>query len=439
MNFRSLLPLSQLTRRAQLSLALLLYTMLIAGCSVNPVTGKNEIAWMSEAWEVNTGKQYYGFQQQAGGGDYSIDPALSRYVNQVGQRIAKVSDRPHLPYEFVVLNDSVPNAWALPGGKIAINRGLIDQLNNEAELAAVLAHEIVHAAARHSAQSQEMGTLIGLGSMAATVLLSSSGVDDQLAHAGIAYGGLYGQQRYSRTRELEADEYGMKYMRAAGYDPQGAVELQKTFVRLSQQRQSNLFDMLFASHPPSQSRVAANQQTAAQLPAGGTLGEANFQSQTRALRLRKPAYDYADKAAKALTEKQFGQALQLADQAIALERREGLFHELRGAALSGLERPREAMTSLNNAVSLNPNYYRPLVRRGLLRHEMNAVAGAESDLKASLKLAPTPTALLKLGEISEGRQNCREALRYYGMAAQQSQQLQQSLAPKIQNLQTICR
>jgi predicted Zn-dependent protease len=93
------------------------------------------------------------------GGDMVADPELTAYVQSVGQRIAAVSDS-DLPYEFVVLNNGVPNAWALPGGKIAVNRGLLAELEDEAELAAVLGHEIVHAAARHGAQAVTRGTLL---------------------------------------------------------------------------------------------------------------------------------------------------------------------------------------------------------------------------------------------------------------------------------------
>ena len=102
------------------------------------------------------------------------------YVNEVGQKLAAVADR-KLPYEFVVLNNSVPNAWALPGGKIAVNRGLLTELKNEAELAAVLGHEIVHAAARHGAKAQERGTLLQVGLAAAQIGAAVSGVDTNVA------------------------------------------------------------------------------------------------------------------------------------------------------------------------------------------------------------------------------------------------------------------
>ncbi len=126
----------------------------LTACGVNPVTGKREIQFVSEAAELQLGEQQYAPTRQSEGGDFKQLPELTSYVNEIGQKLAAVSDR-KLPYEFVVLNSSVPNAWALPGGKIAVNRGLLPELRSEAELAAVLGHEIVHAAARHGAKAQE--------------------------------------------------------------------------------------------------------------------------------------------------------------------------------------------------------------------------------------------------------------------------------------------
>ena len=134
-------------------------SILISGCSTNPVTGRSELSLISERQELAIGQRQFMPAQQSAGGTYSVDTNLVRYVNNVGQRLAAVSDR-DLPYEFVVINDSTPNAWALPGGKIAINRGLLMALENEAELAAVLGHEIVHAAARHGARTMERAMLL---------------------------------------------------------------------------------------------------------------------------------------------------------------------------------------------------------------------------------------------------------------------------------------
>src|SRR6188768_2826057 len=112
--------------------ALLLLTL--SACGTNPVTGKREIQFVSEAQELQIGEQQYAPTRQSEGGDFKMLPELSAYVSEIGQKLAAVSDR-KLPYEFVVLNSSVPNAWALPGGKIAVNRGLLTELQSEAELA----------------------------------------------------------------------------------------------------------------------------------------------------------------------------------------------------------------------------------------------------------------------------------------------------------------
>ena len=134
-----------------------------SSCAVNPVTGERELSLLSKSQQIQIGTQQYSPGQQSQGGVYHLDPSLNAYVNEIGQKLAAVSAEPGFPYEFVVLNNSVPNAWALPGGKIAINRGLLVELEDEAELAAVLGHEVVHAAAGHGASQMSRGMLIGLG------------------------------------------------------------------------------------------------------------------------------------------------------------------------------------------------------------------------------------------------------------------------------------
>ncbi|MCK7498554.1 MAG: M48 family metalloprotease [Comamonadaceae bacterium] len=148
--------------------AALLAALALAGCAANPVTGRTELHLVSEGQEIQLGQQYYSPSRQSQGGDYVTDPRVTEYVRQVGNRLAAVADR-QLPYEFVVLNSGELNAWALPGGKIAVNRGLLVELKNEAELAAVLGHEIVHAAARHGAQQMEKGQLLQIGAAVAAI------------------------------------------------------------------------------------------------------------------------------------------------------------------------------------------------------------------------------------------------------------------------------
>ena len=213
-------------------LATVLLAVALTGCATNPVTGRKEIQMVSEGQEIQLGQQYYGPSRQSQGGDYVTDPRVTQYVQQVGNRLAAVADRP-LPYEFVVLNSGELNAWALPGGKIAINRGLLVELKNEAELAAVLGHEIVHAAARHGAQQMEKGQLLQIGAAIATIGAAAYGGSDlgNVVGQGAAVGAQLLQAKYGRDDELESDLYGMKYMKLAGYDLQAAVSLQELFVR----------------------------------------------------------------------------------------------------------------------------------------------------------------------------------------------------------------
>ncbi|MFZ2508002.1 MAG: M48 family metalloprotease, partial [Steroidobacteraceae bacterium] len=238
--------------------------VLLPACSVNPVTGKKELMLVGEGTELQIGQRNFAPMRQAEGGDQQLDPALTSYVQGVGQRLAAVSDR-NLPYEFAVLNNSIPNAWALPGGKIAVNRGLLTELKSESELAAVLGHEVVHAAARHSARAMSRGMLIQGGLMAAQVAAHDSDYGN-IAMLGAGIGAQLVTQRYNREAELEADSYGIDYMKRAGYDAQGAVSLQETFLRLNARKDGGWLAGMFASHPPSQERLEANRRKAAALP-----------------------------------------------------------------------------------------------------------------------------------------------------------------------------
>ena len=221
-------------------LSLLIACAGVAACAVNPVTGERNFQMYGPEWENQVGAQMYAPMKQSQGGEWTLDPELSAYVKQVGQRLAKQARRKEaLEFEFSILNDSTPNAWALPGGKIVINRGLLTELESEAELAAVLGHEIVHADAAHGARAQSKGMLTQAGAMISMVILGSTIESQQAREVAMmvpAMGAQMLTQKYGRDAERESDEYGMLYMSEAGYNPQGAVELQETFVKLSEGR-----------------------------------------------------------------------------------------------------------------------------------------------------------------------------------------------------------
>ena len=393
----------------------LLFAAALAACATNPVTKKSELAFVSEAQEISIGSQQYLPSQQSSGGKFILDPALTAYVAEVGQKLVKVSDRSNLPFEFVIINDSVPNAWALPGGKLAINRGLLTELKSEAELAAVLGHEIVHAAARHGARSVEQGTLLAAGAAVVSVLGSDSRHGDLIDLAAHVGAGLIGQ-RYGREHELEADHYGIDYMVRAGYDPKAAVELQETFVRLSGDKKPNWLAGLFASHPPSQERVEANRKKASALPGNLFRGDAVYRQRIAGLIGTRPAYLAHDEGRK-LLEKEPRKAIEKADEALAIEPREAMFHDLRGDALKGLGRNAEAEKEYNEAIRRNGEYFAHYLNRGLVRQQLGNKAGAKSDMEQANRLLPTSAAHYVLGNLAQGENNPTRAIEHYKLAA----------------------
>ena len=361
------------------------------------------------------GNANYAFMQQSGGGNYDVDPGLTTYVRGVGNKLAAVSDRV-LPYEFVVLNSSVPNAWALPGGKIAINRGLLTEMNSEAELAAVLGHEIVHAAARHSARQASRGLLLQ-AAVLGTAIMTSDSEYGNLAMGGASVGAQLINQRYGRNAESESDLYGMRYMSKAGYDPQGAVDLQQTFVRLSEGRQSDWLTGLFSSHPPSQGRVNANIQTLATLPQGGETGEARYRAAMQQTFDTKPAYDVYDEGRKALAEKNHSLALQKAEEAIELFPGEAHFYGLRGDARYVSERYDMAVNNYDVAIRRRGDFFQYYLQRGLANEKLGNNTSARADLEKSNALFPTEVAAYSLGNIAAKQGDNAKAIEYYSAVA----------------------
>ncbi len=390
----------------------------LSGCGVNPVTGERELQFVSESQEIAIGKQQYSPSRQMQGGDYVVDQQLTEYVSSVGERLAIHSDRP-LPYEFVVLNNSVPNAWALPGGKIAFNRGLLTELGSEAELAAVMGHEIVHSAARHGAKSMERGILMQ-GALLALAVSVNDNRYSNLIVGGAQVGAQLVTLKHGRDAERESDLYGMEYMKKAGYDPAAAVDLQKTFVRLSQQRQkgnSNWLDGLLSSHPASEERVRNNEATAARIGTGGDYGRERYQAAIARLLETKPAYEAYDEALKAMEAGDTVRARQLAEEALRIEPAEAKFHALIGDIDANNNRYASARSRYDRAIALNPQYFQFYLGRGLLSQTEGRLREAESDLTRSVNLLPTAPAYFSLGQMAANAGRTDQAIEYYKVAA----------------------
>jgi predicted Zn-dependent protease len=394
---------------------LIITCLFVYGCAVNPVTGKNELAIIPESSEINIGTENYVPGRQMQGGDYTVDPKVAAYVNEVGQKLVAVSDR-KLPYEFVVLNNGTPNAWALPGGKIAVNRGLLLELNSEAELAAVLGHEIVHAAARHGARRMEKGIILQGALIATGIAARDSDYGSMIVGGAKVAAGLI-QTRYSREDEREADFYGMQYMSRSGYDPMAAVYLQETFVRLQDNQSSNWLAGLFASHPPSLDRVQDNRETVSRLPQGGKVGSEIYRQRTASLVTSKRAYESYDIGREYLENGDAPKARAYAQEAIKIEPREARFYALRGDTHFLQERYSDALADYNRAIERNDNYFYFYLQRGQARKKLNLGEEAFADLEKSTRLLPTAKAYNSMGELELARGNRQKAIRNFAEAA----------------------
>jgi len=227
---------------------------ILAGCAINPVTGQNQLMLVSEQEERQLGLQ----TRESVGKEYGVygDAALQGYVSGVAQPLARVSHRPTLDWHFEVMDSPVVNAFAAPGGYVFVTRGLLAAVNDEAELAGVLAHEIGHVTARHSAHQMSQAMLAGLGVQLGTALAGSYGnLLGPLLEAGTGLLFL----KYSRDDERQADALGVEYATKAGYDTNRMADF---FVTL--QRQESLdggkgggVPEWFSTHPSPVDREAS--------------------------------------------------------------------------------------------------------------------------------------------------------------------------------------
>lgn len=254
--------------------------LLLAACATNPVTGGSDFVLMSEEQEISLGRKYSAeiVKQMP----VYEDPQLADLVQRVGEQLASHSHRPELYYRFTVLDSTTVNAFALPGGYIYITRGMLAYLNSEAELAAVLGHEIGHVTARHSVRQQSTATITDLLGAVISVSTGIQGIDTLTDIAGTAV-----VRGYGREHELEADRLGAEYLAKSGYDPEAMLEVvgvlknQETFeasIAKQEGREPNVYHGLFSTHPNNDARFQEVVSAANKYKTGTTtrLGRKSF-------------------------------------------------------------------------------------------------------------------------------------------------------------------
>ena len=316
-----------------------------AGCTVNPVTGKSQLDLLGEAQEVEMGKQYYPGAVQSSLGPID-DRELQAAVARAGNAVAGVGHRPALPYEYTAVNDPQVNAFALPGGKICITRGLLSRMESEDGMAAVLGHEVGHVTARHAvaAYNRQMLTtalLVGGG-----IYMDAKDVENkELISLGAVIGAQMVMAHYSREQERQSDELGLDYAVKAGYSPTGMIETHRVLLSLQKQKPGAI-ERMFASHPMSAERLATAEKRVAALPPevrDRPLKVAPYRQATSRIVAERPAWDLASDAQALLGNKKNKEAEAKLAEAVRLVPSSGVLRTLHAASLAEAKRDEPAI------------------------------------------------------------------------------------------------
>ncbi len=233
----------------------------LTSCTTNPATGKQSFtAFMSREDEIRIGTEEHPKLIKEFGGIYK-DYNLQNYVKRIGLKLAHYADNTGLSYTFTILNSEKVNALALPGGYIYITRGLLALVDNEAEMAGVLAHEIGHVTARHTAERYSKAKATSLGMMVLNVLSSATGVPTGVNRI-IGFGAQAALKSYSRDQELESDMLGVTYLVRAGYSPFAMTSFfqklksHEKLERIMMGNTNSNPNNIFSTHPRTAERIS---------------------------------------------------------------------------------------------------------------------------------------------------------------------------------------
>lgn len=238
-------------RKSFAALGLLLLTACVAE---NTVTGRSQFIIIPPSQDAALGLEALNEVKKTT--PVVTSGRRAERVRRIGNRIAAISDKPDLDWEFIMIDEPVLNAWALPGGKVAIYRKMLDNLDDN-QLAAVIGHEVAHAVLRHGAEQMSRAQAQNLAIIGLGVLVSSQTEDDRTAEMAVGLGALAAQGfvalPHSRKMELEADHVGTIYMAKAGYDPRHAISL---WQKMAQLKDGGGPPTFLSTHPSDNNRIA---------------------------------------------------------------------------------------------------------------------------------------------------------------------------------------
>lgn len=410
-----------ISRRDFLYLLTISSAGLAMGCAISPVTGKPQLMLLSEEEEIALDKRYSPLQIS---NDYgkSQDQALNNYVHQVGQNLAKVTHRPHMPYSFQVVNAPYVNAYAFPGGSIALTRGILLALDNEAELAAVLGHELGHVNARHTAQqiSKGMLTQVVVGGFSIFAGTRNTMLGQLASQLGSMGAGVL-LAAYSRENEREADALAMEYMTKAEYNPRGMVGLMDMLRSLSKSK-PNTIEMMFATHPMSEERyqmaLAAMRSKYGHLEKLPLYRE-RYMDNTAKLRALKGAIEEMQKGEREMARQKYEQAESHFRGALKMAPEDYTALVMMAVCQLTQKKTNEGLSFLEKAKSVYPQEAQAYQLSGLVRLKIKSFELAYQDFSTCQKLLPAnPHYTFFKGFAQEGMDNKAEAAKEYHLYLQ---------------------
>ncbi|MEZ5738710.1 MAG: M48 family metalloprotease [Burkholderiaceae bacterium] len=389
-------------------------TASLQGCAKSPVTGETILVGMSEEQERSIDKEVapHQFSQDLGA---IQDNKVNGYLSGFAGQMAKRTHRPDMPYNFRVLNANYVNAYTFPGGAMGVTRGIMVDLQSEAELAALMGHELGHVNARHAAQRQGQAIV----TQAAVVGLNVAAQDSQWgALAGVLgqVGGSALLSSYSRENEREADALGQEYMVRSGYPAQGMVALHEILLS-KQHAEPSLLQTMFSTHPMPAERVANARALAASKYAGSKsrpIQRERFMDNTASLRALEPTIAACQRGETSAAKKELGEAEKHFATALRHRRDDYAANVLMAKTLLAQKREAEAQRYADVAKSVYPQEAQAHKLAGVSRLAQKNYGAAFSSLDAFDKLLPgDPGVTFLKGVALEGSGDRQRAAQHY--------------------------
>ncbi len=413
-----------MTRRKFLWLMSLSTTGLLIGCSENPATGERQFMIVSKNAEIQMDKENSPHQISS---DYGAlqDKGLRHYIGEIGKKLAPLTHRPNMPYSFQGVNATYVNAYAFPGGTIATTRGILLKLSDEAELAALLGHELGHVNARHTARQMSKRTLTSLAvaGLKAYVSRKHAEYTELAGKLGMLGAGAL-LASYSRENEREADSLGNAYMVKAGYSTAGFVGLMEMLNQLSK-RKSGITDLLFATHPMSKERYETAIQEAKEKYASSEqlpVNRERYMDETSRLRAIKGAIEDMQRGDILMTRQTYGKARAYFQRALKQAPGDYAGLLMMSKCLVAQGESMKAQRYAEQAKQVYPREAQAHHLSGYIKVKQKAFESAYQDFSRYERLLPgSPNSPFFKGLALEGMQKRREAATEYNRYLQSVQ------------------